>query len=235
MLVWEQRCQCFRLCDLHIISRNCQRLRGRLTEGIVVELLDNLIGKLNTKTKNKMGEETLIDFLKNKKTAKKGLCDKLSFDHKMPLIGLVIDLELSEDDVAIIESLLEGTSALDVEIVVLADTNLDSFSFPHVHHVPYSQQSREHLMKASDMMVALPHNDIDEWLLNGVVPITHLREGISNYDPNQEVGNSFVYGDVEDTDQWKIFAALVRALETYKFPYDWKSIVGTGLKSVQDR
>jgi len=176
-----------------------------------------------------MSEESLIEFLRSKKEAKQALCDRLAFEQKMPLIALVIDNELSDRDERIIEKLLEGAHSLNVEIVVLADTNLDSFSFPHVHHVPYSQNDREAVLRASDMMVALPHNDIEEWLLNGVVPISHARKEVSDYNPTKETGNSFIYGDYEKVDHYSIFAALVRALETYKFPYDWKNIIGTGL------
>ena len=175
-----------------------------------------------------------MEFIKNKRTAKQELCDSLSLDQKMPLIGLVIDNELTKEDCIVIEQLLEGSTALNVEIVVLADTNLDSFSFAHVHHVPYNEKNRERLMKSADMMVALPHNDIEEWLLNGVVPITNLRDGLLNYNPTKETGNSFLYeGASKKADHWKIFAAIVRALETYKFPYDWKHIVGSGVQSVR--
>jgi hypothetical protein len=193
---------------------------------------------LEQKIKIKMGDEQLSDFIKNKKAAKQEMCSSLSLDCKLPLIGLVIDNELTEDDCLVIEQLLEGSTALDVEIVVLADTNLDSFSFAHVHHVPYSEKNRERLMKAADMMVALPHNDIEEWLFNGVVPITNLRDGLLNYSPTKETGNSFVYEGASgksrgEADHWKIFAAIVRALETYKFPYDWKHIIGSGVRSVE--
>lgn len=179
-----------------------------------------------------MSEEFLSTFLKNKKTAKKNLCDKLSLQHKMPLIGFVIDRELSTDDEKLIEKVLEGTMSLDVEIAVLADTNFDTFSFPHIHYIPYSEKNRKNLLEAADMMVALPHNDIEEWLINGVIPIADLRNGIMDYDPNRETGNSFVYGSFNNATPWNIFAALVRALETFKFPYDWKHIVNCGLDSV---
>jgi hypothetical protein len=208
-----------------------------------------------------MGEELLEEFIKNKVKVKKNLCKKLSFEHDMPLIGLVIDKELADSHRNSIERFLEGTGALDVEIVVVADTNLDSFSFPHVHYVPYNEKSRKELMQASDIMVAMPFNDLEEMFLNGVVPISHEREGAMNYDPNQESGNSFVYSAVDigengvsDTRScnrmnlsevcesnssvdahWKIFAALVRALETFKFPYDWKNIINSCLESVHQK
>jgi glycogen synthase len=58
---------------------------------------------------------------------------------------------------------------------------------------------------------------------NGVVTITPgFNEQIKDYNPNTESGNAFVF---KNANEWEIFAAIVRAVETYKFPYDWKFIV----------
>jgi len=181
-----------------------------------------------------MGEELLEQFVKNKRETKKELCKKLAFEHSMPLIGLVLDSEVEDSHKESIEKFLEGTCSLNVEVVVVADTDLDSFSHPNVHYVPYSEASRKNLMQASDIMVALPSNDLEEMLMNGVIPISHEHELVKDYDPNSETGNGFVYGKADSVDHWKMFAALVRALETYKFPYDWKSIICSGLDSVQE-
>ena len=45
------------------------------------------------------------------------------------------------------------------------------------------------------------------------------------------VGNGFVY---DNENVWGIFAGVVRALETFKFPYDWKHIVRVGLGSMKE-
>lgn len=168
--------------------------------------------------------------IKNKKDSKKKLCKRLSLDSKMPLITLVLDQELGSGVRELVEKFLEGTSVLNVEIAVVADTNLDSFSFPHVHYIPYSEENRKHVLGAADMMVAFPFNDLEEALLNGTIPVCHECELANDYNPNSETGNSFVYGGAEAADHWKVFASLVRALETYKFPYDWKNIILSGLE-----
>jgi hypothetical protein len=49
-----------------------------------------------------------------------------------------------------------------------------------------------------------------------VVPIAAF--GVQAFDPVDEKGNGFVY---TTSDPWSLYAALVRASETYKFPYDW--------------
>ena len=108
-----------------------------------------------------MGEESLKEFLEKKTNSKKELCGKLSFEHKMPLIGLVLDNEVEDSHRDAVERFLEGTCSLKVEVVVVADTDFDSFSHPNVHYVPYSEKSRKNLMEASDIMVALPSNDME--------------------------------------------------------------------------
>lgn len=179
-----------------------------------------------------MGDELLKQFIKTKTEAKKTLCKKLSFDDSTPLIGLLLDKEVEDSHRDSVEKLLEGACSLDVEIVLLADTDLDSFSYPNVHYIPYSETARKNLMQASDIIIALPSNDLEEMLMNGVVPISHRSDLISDYNPNTEAGNGFVYGDSGSVDHWKIFAALIRALESFKFPYDWKNIICSGLDSV---
>jgi glycogen synthase len=44
---------------------------------------------------------------------------------------------------------------------------------------------------------------------------------LEDYNPVQESGNAFIF-TVEN--HWKCFASLVRALETFRFPYDWRTI-----------
>lgn len=65
-------------------------------------------------------------------------------------------------------------------------------------------------------------------LLNGVIPIAPALDMLENYKPNQERGCAFLY---ESPSPWQCFAALVRALETYRFPFDWRSIQREALRS----
>lgn len=57
----------------------------------------------------------------------------------------------------------------------------------------------------------------------GVVIVGNEKSPLlQNYHPNNETGNSFTYSS---DNAWDIFMALVRAVETYKFPYDWDNII----------
>lgn len=63
--------------------------------------------------------------------------------------------------------------------------------------------------------------DLENALRYGTIPVSLPHEELENYNPVQESGNAFVY---EESNHWQCFAALVRALETLKFPYDWRTI-----------
>ncbi len=51
---------------------------------------------------------------------------------------------------------------------------------------------------------------------------------LDGYNAQQETGNAFLY---DPPSMWNCFAAMVRALETYRFPFDWKTIQKHGLET----
>ncbi|MBA4336505.1 hypothetical protein C0416_01895 [bacterium] len=111
----------------------------------------------------------------------------------------------------ILDTLEEGLSHLHIKLL----KNENDFSSLEKSHI-----------------IVLFENDMDllkkAWS-QGVVPITQAFDSsIIDYNPNTESGNSFVY---DSKNYWEIFAAIVRACETYKFPYDWKFIVRSCTKS----
>ncbi|MFC1810960.1 hypothetical protein ACFLZH_05655 [Patescibacteria group bacterium] len=95
----------------------------------------------------------------------------------------------------------------------------------HLNAQVITEEDFENGLKKAHMVVLL-NDDLSEikkaWE-NGVIPITaKFDNSITDYNPNNESGNAFVF---ENANQWEIFAAVVRAVETFKFPYDWKFIV----------
>ncbi len=174
-----------------------------------------------------MSTNSIENLLKRKKATKKLLCERLSIDSSKPLLGVVLDKKLSNEDEQLLKTILEGALHININVVVLTDSNF--FDDRKVKHVKYSRKSRHELLEAADMSLSFPFSDIQEMLLNGTVPISPKRKEISDYDPNSEAGNGFVY---KENDYWCMFAALVRALETFKFPYDWNNIVKQGFSSV---
>lgn len=176
-----------------------------------------------------MEGEGVRNFLKHKKDVKKSLATQMRFAEKKPLMVLIMDKELSRKDELEIHELLSGMEHLDLQVVILADDHSEAFQFSNTMTVPYSRDHRKMLLEAADMALCFNFNDEEEMLLNGTIPVSGERAGLKNYDVNKETGNAFIY---KDKSKWAIFAAVVRAVETFKFPYDWSNIVRQGRESV---
>lgn len=105
-----------------------------------------------------------------------------------------------------LEKLREGLDHLDIKVVETKQLTSQSLAKAHMVVIFGNDEA------------ALKH----AWEA-GVVPIVKpFNDSIVDYNPNTESGNSFIY---EEDNYWAIFAAIVRARETYKFPYDWKFIM----------
>lgn len=107
------------------------------------------------------------------------------------------------------------------------------------HRVAIVPDDEIHLRKilaGSDIAVFFSENDEDGELENclryGVVPVSPARDILENYNPVQETGNSFVF---EKPTAWQCFGSLVRALETFKFPYDWRTIERHAMESADKK
>ena len=174
-----------------------------------------------------MDKNSLDDLLDKKRKTKKALCEKLSIDDSSALLGIVLDKKLSKSEKKILRNVVEGAHHININVIILTDTSL--FNPGKIPHLEYSRESRHKLLEASDMSLIFSFSDVQEILLNGTVPISPDRKEVSDYDPNRETGNGFVY---RENDYWCAFATLVRALETFKFPYDWNNIVKKGVSSV---
>jgi glycogen synthase len=102
-----------------------------------------------------------------------------------------------------------------------------------IHIVSESDAAMRKMYAASDMALffsdpsGLP--ELRHALNYGVVPVAPACECLEDYDPVQEHGTAFI---AESATPWMWFAALVRALETYKFPFDWKTIQRQCMESV---
>ena len=62
------------------------------------------------------------------------------------------------------------------------------------------------------------------------VPIAHASVPfLKNYEAPSENGNAFTFADFSS---WSMYTAIVRALENYNFPYDWKNIIRDAKQSL---
>lgn len=102
----------------------------------------------------------------------------------------------------------------------------------HLNAQVITEEDFENGLKKAHMVVLFNDNlsEIKKAWENGVVPITSkFDKSITDYNPNTESGNAFVF---KNANEWEIFAAVVRAVETFKFPYDWKFIVRSSKSNV---
>ncbi len=84
--------------------------------------------------------------------------------------------------------------------------------------------STRRLFAGSDASIILSQTESEELLCAlryGSVPIAFPSPALENYNPTQESGNAFV---IQGATVWHLFAAMVRALETFTFPYDFRTI-----------
>ena len=63
--------------------------------------------------------------------------------------------------------------------------------------------------------------ELKNLLAYGVVPVALEDPILTDYNPITESGNAFIFSK---ENKWLFFAAIVRAIENFKFTYDWQNI-----------
>lgn len=134
----------------------------------------------------------------------------------------------------LLKQILPGLLELPVEILVLGKggasygTYLTAIAKEHAHRmaiIPNEERAIRMMFAASDMALFLSDPadmpELENCLRYGAVPVSPKTALLSNYDPNQESGEAFLY---EKLNVWHCFGAVVRALETFRFPFDWRTI-----------
>ncbi|MBT5468433.1 hypothetical protein HOK40_01950 [Candidatus Peregrinibacteria bacterium] len=143
----------------------------------------------------------------------------------------------------LLEAVLPGLMSLDVQILVIGKGSAEygslftELSQNHAHRIailPSDEVSMRKMYAASDAVLFcsdpsdLP--ELAEALSYGVVPIAPETKKLENYNAIQEAGNAFLY---KKETVWDCFGALVRAVETQKFPFDWRTIQKHSMESVK--
>lgn len=101
--------------------------------------------------------------------------------------------------------------------------------------IPDEKGALRDMLLASDMALFLADAsgtpELKRALSSGVIPVSVPGKDLKNYNPNQEEGNAFTF---DKSTVWHAFAGLVRALETFRFPYDWKTIQKQAIGETDD-
>ncbi|MEK9132458.1 MAG: hypothetical protein AAB606_01995 [Patescibacteria group bacterium] len=140
-----------------------------------------------------------------------------AFFSRMPVVAL--DISNSKKSKQYLE-LAEGLGALGVAVLIIAPQEVQIEDGKNIRHMGLDK--RPLALTAADIAV-VPTSDIKGVWSHGCVPIAQLDgENTLNYNPLQEKGNGFYF---KNQTKWEMFAAVVRALETYQFPYDWENLL----------
>ena len=145
---------------------------------------------------------------------------------------------------AVFEELLPGLLTLPLELLVVGKgsasygslfTKLSKEHRHRVHIIPDAEEAQREMYEACDIALFLsdPRNmkELPLCLTTGIVPVSLPCPMLENYDPVQEVGNAFLY---DSPNAWQCFAGLVRAIETYKLPFDWRTIQRNGMERLHE-
>lgn len=184
-----------------------------------------------------MGRSELQKLLDQKKGAKKHLFDECWPDAKVaqPLVMIFPTKEKSNHQM--VYKLLEGLLVLPLQVVVVSEEVAGDHAKNHKGKIFWLNPEGgrqapvlESWLTAADMAVVFDEKQstINALFSKGVVAVAHERSPLlENYNAIHETGNSFTYSEKST---WGVFAALVRACETYHFPYDWQHMIRGILK-----
>lgn len=142
----------------------------------------------------------------------------------------------------LLKDVLPGLLSLPVEILIRGKGSstygklFTELATTHKHRIaiiPNQEAAVAAMLDAADVALFLSApsaGDVRACFARGVVPVALAGVELEDYNPNQETGNAFTYARRA---MWDCFGALVRALETFRFPFDWKTIQLHGLESAQ--
>lgn len=183
-----------------------------------------------------MGKSEYQKLADMKKTAKHQLATKSwpKESRDKPLLMIFAPAK----DRELLFKILEGSFVLPCHVIVVTDAASESFAKHPSGKITWVNECDARnktlipkYLEAADMALVFEEHkrDLHEVMRHGVVVIGHTKSPfLQNYHPNEETGNSFTFSSKSP---WDIFMALVRAHETYLFPYDWGNIVRGILKS----
>jgi len=142
--------------------------------------------------------------------------------NKKPLLLIESESIPASVNNADLEELNEGLKSLNIHVEDVDSGKIKS---------PKNAQ----LLKSADLILCFSPDSkiLKQAMKEGVVPVIFQKTDTKNsskinrtnftpFNPNTEQGNCFTF---QNLNKWEIFTAVVKALETYKFPYDWKNIV----------
>lgn len=158
----------------------------------------------------------LKQIIDKKDKAKALLIGEDAATERQPLVCLFFEKETPKD----IDSVIDGLETLGVRLAIVGHPK----GCTHEISTTFCNVSEKEALAAADITICFTKENVLISRKNAAVPVApYMDESITiNYNPVQEKGNGFYFN--KET-KWDIFAAIVRALETYQFPYDWQNLI----------
>jgi len=185
---------------------------------------------------NKIYQKYSRKNLQNKEKNKIAFCQdfNLNYDKKIPLLCLTFPLT-EKNNLDILQNIINGILE---QKVTLALTGIGTKKFQDFFEkiakqnpkkiaiISDNDENKRKIYSASDIFLCTKASkeclvEMENAMNYGVIPITPQCNIVNNYNSQKEEGNAFIYNDKST---WSFFAGLIRALENFKFPYDWKNI-----------
>lgn len=184
---------------------------------------------------NKIARKYSARTIEHKMENKTALQEELGWiaEPKQPIVCLPTGLTDALGG-ALLEEVLPGLLELPIGLVIRGKgskkygelfTKLSKSSGHRIKIMQDGEEATRKMLAGADIAVFFSNHDDEETLENalryGTVPVSPQTAILDNYNPVQESGNAFIY---QEPTPWQCYGSLVRALETFKFPYDWRTI-----------
>ena len=158
----------------------------------------------------------------------------LPYNKKIPLLAITFPLT-DKNNVGMIQDVMNGILEQAVEIAITGIgtekfqnyfTELAEKNSKKITILPDSEENKRKIYAAADILLVPAESpecleEAKNAMAYGVVPVMPPGNFAEDYNAIAERGNAFFY---PKGSPWGFFASLVRALENFRFPYDWKSI-----------
>jgi len=174
--------------------------------------------------------------IQNKEKNKIAFCQDfdLPYEKRIPLLCITYPLT-EKNNIEIIKDVMNGILEQPVQIILMGIgtqkyqdyfTELAEKNPKQISIIPDNNENKRKVYAASNMiLIPADSNECLKEAQNamqyGVIPIISEQDFVEDYNAIQESGNAFVY---KKDSPWSFFATTIRALENFKFPYDWKNI-----------
>ncbi len=185
---------------------------------------------------NKIYQKYSRKMLQNKEKNKIAFCQDFGLDYnkKTPLLCLTFPLT-EKNNLDMLHDVIQGILEQDA---IVAVTGIGTKKFQDFFNELAKEQpkriaivsdndgNKRKVYAASDIALITCTSEeckeeMEKAMNYGVIPICPPNDLAEDYNGAQESGNAFYY---KENSPWNFFASLIRAMENFKFPYDWKTI-----------